>query len=374
MQNYDVIVVGAGLIGAACADALTRRGLRVLVLERGMAGGGTTAAGMGHLVVMDSPPAEFALTAYSLEVWREIVPHLPEDGEDDPCGTLWVAEDEDEMAHAKGQARSFATRAVRAELLDARGLSQLEPSLRTGFVGGLFLPDDRVIYPPAVTRFFLQRAIRHGAQVRERVEVRSIESTRPGCMAVHTATGRIGAGQVVNAAGAFAPALTPGLPIEPRKGHLVITDRYPGLVRHQMVELGYVKSAHAGSGASVAMNIQPRRTGQILIGSSREYVGWDSSINREVRGRMLARAAHYVPALRELSAIRTWIGFRPSTADKLPLIGEWEPGLTIAAGHEGLGITTASGTAALIADLLTGATPAIDPVPYHPRREMPHDA
>ena len=274
MQNYDVIVVGAGLIGAACADALTRRGLRVLVLERGMAGGGTTAAGMGHLVVMDSPPAEFALTAYSLEVWREIVPHLPEDGEDDPCGTLWVAEDEDEMAHTKGQARSFATRAVRAELLDARGLSQLEPSLRTGFVGGLFLPDDRVIYPPAVTRFFLQRAIRHGAQVRERVEVRSIESTRPGCMAVHTATGRIGTGQVVNAAGAFAPALTPGLPIEPRKGHLVITDRYPGLVRHQMVELGYVKSAHAGSGASVAMNIQPRRTGQIQIGraSCRERV------------------------------------------------------------------------------------------------------
>ena len=150
----------------------------------------------------------------------------------------------------------------------------------------------------------------------------------------------------MNAAGAWAPRLLPGLPIVPRKGHLVITDRYPGFLRHQVIELGYLKSAHALTRESVAFNVQPRRTGQLLIGSSRELVGWDDSLNGPLRGRMLRRATEYLPALAQPRALRTWVGFRPATPDGLPLVGMWEPGLWVAAGHEGLGVTTAPGTAA----------------------------
>ena len=108
--------------------------------------------------------------------------------------------------------------------------------------------------------------------------------------------------------------------------------------------------------ASVAFNVQPRATQQVLVGSSRELVGWDASLNRDVLARMLARAIEYMPALARLSAIRAWTGMRPATPDKLPLIGAWEPtpGLWIAAGHEGLGITTSLGTARLLADLVAG--------------------
>ena len=178
---------------------------------------------------------------------------------------------------------------------------------------------------------------------------------------------------VVNAAGVHAGVLTPELPISPRKGHLAITDRYPDFCRHQLVELGYLASAHVMTVESVAFNVQPRLTGQMLIGSSRELVGWDGSVNRRILARMLERAKHFLPAIAPLNIIRTWTGFRPATPDKLPLIGAWPavPGLFIAAGHEGLGITTALGTAAILAACMIGKTAPVDDTPYAPTRDVP---
>src|SRR5581483_5048688 len=94
--------------------------------------------------------------------------------------------------------------------------------------------------------------------------------------------------------------------------------------RHQLVELGYLTSAHVMTTESVAFNLQPRRTGQVLIGSSRELVGWDAALNHDLLRRMLRRAIEFVPRLSDLSVIRCWTGFRPATADKLPLIGRWD--------------------------------------------------
>ena len=254
-------------------------------------------------------------------------------------------------------------------MLDAAALRKAEPQLRPGLVGALRVPGDRVLYPPAAAHVCLEQARLRGAEVWTGSDVEAIEPGRARC------GGRwLEADVVVNAAGARAPRLVPGLPIVPRKGHLVITDRYPGLLRHQVVELGYLKSAHAHTRESVAFNVQPRRTGQLLVGSSRELVGWDDSLNRPLRARMLRRATGYLPALARLHALRTWVGFRPATPDGLPLVGMWEPGLWVAAGHEGLGITTAPGTAALLAALVLGQAPPIDPAPFDPRRPMPAHA
>jgi glycine/D-amino acid oxidase-like deaminating enzyme len=177
---------------------------------------------------------------------------------------------------------------------------------------------------------------------------------------------------IVNAAGPRSVQLTPELPIIPRKGHLAITDRAPGFCRHQLVELGYFASAHAMTSDSVAFNVQPRPTGEVLIGSSRELAGWDASINRDVLRRMLDRAAQFMPALSRLPVVRTWTGFRPATPDKLPLIGRWDPtaGLWIATGHEGLGVTTSLGTARLLADLVVGRRPPIDATAFAPTRVL----
>jgi glycine/D-amino acid oxidase-like deaminating enzyme len=369
VSRPDAIVVGAGIVGAACAEAFAREGLRVLVLESAYAGGGTTAAAMGHVVVMDDSEAQFALTALSRRLWEERARELPADCEDDPCGTLWVAADAEEMAIVGRKARFYLERGVAVETLDEQGLREAEPQLRPGLVGALRVPGDRVVYPPNAARFFLEGAQKRGAEVREGVSVSGLGPRR-----VEGSFGALDADLVVNAAGAAAGRLIPGLPIEPRKGHLVITERAPGFLRHQAVELGYLKSAHTLTKESVAFNVQPRKTGQVLVGSSREFVGWDSTINRRVRARMVERALGFLPGLRALQALRTWVGFRPATPDKLPLVGAWEEGLYVAAGHEGLGVTTATGTARLLVDLWARREPPIDPRLFDPRRTFPAHA
>lgn len=363
----DVLIVGAGIVGAACAEALSREGLSVTVLESAYAGGGTTACAMGHIVVMDDSEAQFALTRRSRELWTAWAPELPAACEDEPAGTLWVAADEEELGAVAPKVEFYAARGVAAELLDEHELAVAEPNLRRGLAGGMRVPGDRVLYPPAAARWLLERARACGAMLREGLAVEVVEPGR-----VRTAQGWQAAGVVVLAAGFASASLLPGLAVEPRKGHLVITDRAPGFARHQLVELGYLKSAHSPGKESVAFNLQPRATGQMLLGSSREFVGFDGAINIRLRERMIRRALEYMPALAGLSALRTWTGFRPSTSDNLPLIGAWGdgPGLMVAAGHEGLGITTAPGTAELIADLVLGRTGQLSPRDYRPDRAL----
>jgi len=366
-RRPDAIVVGAGIVGAACAAALARDDMRVLVLESGVAALGTTAAGMGHLVVMDDSPAQIALTRHSAALWAAQDETMRTASELEWCGTVWVAEDDAQMDAVREKQRLYAAHGIASEVLDERSVAEAEPNLRRGLAGGLRVPSDGVIYPPAAAIALLQEARRLGAVVREGARVDEILAN-----GVHCAGETLSADVIVNAAGAAAATLTVGLPVVPRKGHLVITERHPGFCRHQIVELGYLTSAHVMTGESVAFNVQPRITGQVLIGSSRELVGWDATVNRRVVGRMIERACAFMPALAHLTAVRTWTGFRPATPDKLPLIGRWPevPGLWIGAGHEGLGITTSLGTAALLADLIAGREPAIDAAAFAPDRAV----
>jgi glycine/D-amino acid oxidase-like deaminating enzyme len=366
----DAIVVGAGVVGAAVADALSEAGLRVTVLDAGIPGGGTTAAGMGHIVVMDDSEGQFQLTSYSRTLLDALHDEVVKQAEYERTGTLWVAENEEQMQIVRDKHAYYSARNVRVEMLDGQALAEAEPNLRP-LAGALRVPDDGVLYPPGLARVLLERATRRRCTLRTGVQVERLEAHT-----VIAADQRLRADIVVNAAGAAASLLTPELPIVPRKGHLVITDRYANFCKHQLVELGYLKSAHTMDAASVAFNLQPRRTGQVLIGSSRELVGWDAAINRSIVWRMLQRALQFVPRLAGLSAIRTWTGFRPTTPDKLPLIGPWEPqeGVWIAAGHEGLGITTALGTARLLADLILGRAPVIDAAAFHPLRTLVAEA
>lgn len=362
-----VIVIGAGIVGAACADALAEGGIEVTLVEAQGVGGGTTAAAMGHLVVMDDSDAQFALTSFSARLWDALVPVLPPTCETEPAGTIWVAVDGDELGALRRKQAFYRDRGVAAELIEPGRLALLEPNLRAGLTGGLLVPGDRVVYPPAVARFLVERAESRGARLRFGSAVTAIEHRR-----VRLADGEaLEADWVVNAAGLGVPGLTPGLDIRPRKGHLVITDRYPGFVRHQLVELGYLKSAHSVTADSVAFNVQPRATGQVLIGSSRQYGNTDPGVEPGLLGRMIRRAIEYMPGLARLSATRVWTGFRPATPDKLPLIGPMpgHDGLLIAAGHERLGIATSLGTARLLTDCVLGRTPSIPLDPYRPARQ-----
>ncbi|HSE17345.1 MAG TPA: FAD-dependent oxidoreductase [Pyrinomonadaceae bacterium] len=371
-KTYDAIIIGAGIVGSACAAECAREGLSVAIVEAGIVGGGATAAGMGHLVVMDDSEAQFALTRYSQQLWDEISDELPREVEHDACGTIWIAADDEEMAEARRKEKFYAERGVKTEILDAQSLAEAEPNLRPGLVGGLRVPGDSVIYPPCAAQYFVNQATAKGAKLLLGTAVESISS---GGVRLRDGTA-ISAGLVVNSAGSSSPLLTPGLEVKKRKGHLVITDRYPEFVRHQLVELGYLKSAHTLTAESVAFNIQPRRTGQLLIGSSRQFGVDDCTVDTPVLVSMLDRAMAYLPGLGKLSSLRAWTGFRAATPDKLPLIGphaEHER-LYLATGHEGLGITTSLATAKLLVAQIMNCDTAIPVTPYLPARMEPAHA
>jgi glycine/D-amino acid oxidase-like deaminating enzyme len=368
----EIVIVGAGIVGAACALELAAEGLRVLVIDERFPGSGSTGAAMGHIVVMDDSEAQFAITRYSQILWDDLRDQLPPAVEFDPCGTLWVATDEDEMAEVRRKLDYYRERGVSAEILDSQQVRDAEPQLRAQLAGGLRVPGDSVVYPPCAAGFLLQRARDLGARVIHGQPVAAI-----GKGVARLADGTIfAAGFIINAAGQSAPRLSSGINIKPRKGHLVITDRYPNFLHHQVVELGYLKSAHSLTADSVAFNVQPRKTGQILIGSSRQYGAENSAVDESILARMLQRAFEYMPGLSLLSAIRVWTGFRPASPDKLPLIGPSpeDPSVLVAAGHEGLGITTSLATAKLICSQILGQRPAIPIQPYLPSRQMAAEA
>lgn len=365
MSKIDVIIVGAGIVGCACADALAAAGLQVTVLESGAIGGGATAAGMGHLVVMDDNAAELALTSRSLQLWRELVANQPQQHEYSRCGTLWIAADDEELEAAAAKQATLRAAGLASEMLNAAALYRAEPVLRPGLAGALLVPGDALVYPPKSAQILLQRAQEHGARL---LQARVVELQD---QAVLLDDGRrLQADRIVLATGMDSLRLLPALPLRAKKGHLLISERYPGFIRHQLVELGYIKSAHASDGDSVAFNLQPRPTGQILLGSSRQFDRDDRAIDPAMLRKMIAHAAGFVPSLGALKALRCWTGVRAATPDGLPLLGphpahDW---LWLATGHEGLGITTALASAELLAAQMQNLTPHIAAAPYLPQR------
>jgi len=269
MQHTDVLVIGAGIVGAACAHALVSVGLSVRVIDARL--GGATAAGMGHLVVMDDNPAELALSQTSLDLWHTWAPHMDAGCAFTPCGTLWLAANDAELQAAHDKRSTLQAHGIACDMLDAAALSRAEPALRPGLAGALKVQGDSVVYAPRAAQWLLDQAAAHGHLVLEQAEAMQIDG--------HTVTLRDGsqrsAGAIVLASGIHAPQLCPGLPLRPKKGHLVITDRYPGTVHHQLVELGYITSAHHSDGTSVAFNVQPRP--------------------RAVADRLVARVRHHRP-------------------------------------------------------------------------------
>lgn len=362
----DAVVIGAGIVGAACAEALTRAGLSVAIVEPHVVGGGTSAAGMGHILVLDDSDARFALTSYSRRLWLERAAELPAKADFARIGTVWIAADGEDYAAAKAKHEFAQKRGFRTELLDARRLYELEPNLRPGLLGGLRVLDDAIVYTPLAARWLVDEACRAGATL---LSGASAAEIRDGSLLLADGS-ELPAGVIVNAAGTAASALTPEVPVAPKKGHLVVTEPRPGFLHHELIELAYLKSAHSAAGDSVAFNLQPRPNGQILIGSCRQPGKSGAAIEHAILSRMVRRALDYMPRLAPVQALRVWTGLRPATPDNVPVIGPHprRRGLYFATGHEGMGISASLGTGQLLADSIQGRETAIPIEPYLPDR------
>ncbi len=367
METYDAVIIGAGIVGAACAYELASAGLRAAIIDEHEPGSGATNAGMGHLVLMGDSAPEFALTRYSLELWRSLAPSLPADCGYWKCGTLWVAVDADQLHTAIDKCRCFNENGVQADLLDEVQIADAEPRLRRGLAGALSIPADAAINPPQAARFLINTALHTGRAVF--ISGKRVVSLNDSAARLSDGTS-LSASAFINATGTSAPRLTPGLPVRSRKGHMILADAGPNFARHQIVELGYLNSVHTTETDSVAFNVRQKTANELLVGSSRQYDAGDKRIDPAILDRMLSRAIEFMPALDRARQIDAWTGFRAGTPEGLPLIGRC-PGyerVYAATGHEGLGVTMSLGTARLLRDEILKQAPALDPTPYSPAR------
>lgn len=379
-MTNDVIIVGAGIIGAACARALASAGLGVTVIDRGTTAGGTSSACEGNLLVSDKAPGhELVLAQYAATLWRGAVIDLGEqlgDGfpsvEFDPKGGLAVATT---TAGAR-PLLDFAARqrgaGVDARVIDAGEARSLEPDLAPGIAAAVYYPEDAQVQPTIATEALMASARWHGARLLENTPVLGpLLDSAGSLIGVTTPAGELHGRQVLVAAGPWsgevAGLLGLRFPVRPRRGELLVTTRMRHRIFHKVYDADYVGAVGSDDGAlQTSSVVESTGSGTVLIGSSRQQVGFDARFRVDVLSEIAAKAMRLFPFLADAAVMRSYGGFRPFMPDHLPVIGEDPrmPGLWYATGHEGAGIGLSLATAELIRDLMQGRPTRIDASPY----------
>lgn len=388
-ESFDIVVVGGGIIGCSVVYQLTRTlpaSTRIALLERGPIAGATSGSCMGHLMVTPDNAQEYALSATSVALWREL--QEQHGGIDyNPTGAFYLADSPEDVELLGTLQQQFIDNGDTASVLDNKQLRAMEPGLAEDIPGALFYPGDGVILPMFACGSMLRAAQRANANLRVLPfhEVTAFEHDAGRVTAVRTTNERLSCAHAVLACGVWTPEVAlhlglPRLPIYPRRGDLAITAHHSTPVKTQLLEVSYLRFAHGAAQADPtrtdvdagghAVNLQPQSHGGCLIGSTRQFCGMKREVNRELLHRSLLRASRYAPGLRTAPIVRTWAGLRPYSVDKHPLIGPWPSlsGCWIAAGHEGLGISLAQITGLLIAQQIAGVATAVNAAPYAPVR------
>jgi D-hydroxyproline dehydrogenase subunit beta len=380
-STADVIVIGAGIVGASVAYHATAAGLRVAVVERGGIAGGTSSGGEGNILVSDKVPGpELDLALLSLRLWTETADDLGADAfEYDTKGGVVVARTADGARVLAAFAAAQRAAGVSVDDVDAAGLASLEPNLTRDVSAGAWYPQDAQVQPMLATARLLARARTRGAQLHTGTAVTGFVRDESGRVTGVTTDSptlpSIAARWTVNAAGTWAGEVaalagTP-VPVLPRRGFILVTEPLPRAVRHKVYTADYVANvASSDAGLETSVVVEGTRSGTILVGASRERVGFDRSFSVPVIRRLAAGAVGLFPFLADVTLLRTYLGFRPYCPDHLPVIGEdpRAPGLVHAAGHEGAGIGLAAATGRLVAQLAAGSATELDLAPFRPDR------
>lgn len=372
----DVLVIGAGVIGAATAYFAAQQGLTVTVLDKGLPASGTSSACEGNILVSDKELGpELELTRYSLGVWHGDLAEHKRLWEFESKGGIIVASRESSLASLNRVMAAQAGYGVVVEKLDPDTLRNAEPHISPDALGGASYPEDCQVQPMLVAAHLVRLATDAGARFVADTPVNGFLRSGDRITGVRTPRGDFSAGSVVNCTGTWAGELAAlagvNVPVLPRRGFVMVTEPLPPMVHHKVYAAEYIDnvgSSEAGLQASPVVEGTP--SGTILIGSTRERVGFDRAVSTNALRLLAGNAVALFPFLEHVKAIRHYHGFRPYCPDHLPVIGHDEraPGLWHAAGHEGAGIGLSAGTGKLLAQALSGQAPDLDLSPFAPAR------
>ena len=371
-MNPDIVIIGGGIVGCSCAYYLARAGVRVHLVEKGPLGSGASKSGMMHVVTWEEPEIHLELARRSRKLYEELNAELPSAIEFRPTGSTAIVETPQSLANMEAMVQRLQTWGLKCSMLSNQDMLKREPNIAPDIAGGVFFEEDAMVNPLYTTLALARAARDYGAVIESQTTVTGIELSeeKNSINAVMTDRGRIPTKNIVIASGAWSGLVGKmiglEIPVTPRKGTLVVTAPVPENFMNCKIILaaGYMDAVKDGakSGVAVAANIEQAKNGNLLLGSSRQFVDFDPEVDPKVVDAMLSRCLRFFPRLSDISAVRTWTGFRPYTPDLLPIIGSLDriSGVYLATGHEGIGITEGPITGKLISQIVTGQQPEID--------------
>jgi glycine/D-amino acid oxidase-like deaminating enzyme len=376
MKNPDAIVIGAGVVGACSALALTNAGLKVLVIDRGPVASGTTGAGEGNILVSDKEPgAELTLAMRSRDAWFELDTDIGGGFELEAKGGIVVSRSEKGISNLKRLATLQKSSGVETIELDRNGLQKIEPYLSADVEYGVLYPKDAQCQPMLAAAQIMRAVKKRGGVFVQGENVIKVNSNHNSVTGISTDKNSYISAIVINATGTWAGEIAKMansyLPIMPRRGFILVTSPAPKLIHHKVYDADYVANVASGQAdLQSSAVVEGTASGTILIGASRERVGFNGELDVAILRQLARQAISLFPILSNVQLLRAYRGFRPYAPDHLPVIGEDAliSGLWHAAGHEGAGIGLAPATGELITSQITGQSPFMDPSPFSPKR------
>ena len=381
-SSTDVLILGAGVNGLSIAYELCKRGKKVVVAEKAEIGAGASGSCDDMILLQSKKPGillEMALG--SLELFRSLREELPCDIELDTKGGMILIEDEEQLSLMEGFVAGQKSCGLEVEIVGRSRVKALQPLVSESVIASTYSARDSQVNPLLLMKAFYLGASERGLRLLRGAAPVSIEP-RAGGWATRLASGEeIESGAVVNAAGAWASQVCSllgfELPIIPRKGQVMVTEQIPPIGATNVWSAKYIASklkpvAARREAAGAAQTPEERyglgfaftgtHSGNYLVGSTRENAGFDKGTDPEALALIGRQVRRFFPVLANVNFIRSFAGFRPSTTDGMPVIGEvaGRPGFFVAAGHEGDGIALAPITGKLVADLVEGRTPGYD--------------
>ncbi|PEP22628.1 NAD(P)/FAD-dependent oxidoreductase [Bacillus wiedmannii] len=367
MRHCDVLIIGGGIIGCSIAYYTSKYGRDVTIIEKGEFVSGTSSRCDGNILAIDKDPGfDSQMSLVSQRLVTDLSEELEHSFEYRAPGSILVCESDEEMEAALQWINRQKEAGLPFRMLDRQDIRAESPFFADDLLGGLECATDSTVNPYLLAFSLLAQSKKFGTKVFNHTEVKEMKRDIDGSFIVETTNGTFTAKQVVNAAGVWAPKigemLDVNIPIEPRKGHIIVASRQQHVGCRKVMEFGYLISKFGGKRKvdaltekyGVALVFEPTESQNFLIGSSREFVGFHTRINNEVIKCIANRAIRFYPKMADMMVIRSYAGLRPWTEDHLPIISRVEhiPNYFIAAGHEGDGISLAAVTGKVIEELL----------------------
>lgn len=358
-----IVVVGGGLIGSSIAWHLCKLGYKPVVVEKDfILENGASGACEGLMLLQSKKPGiHLDMAIDSINAYEKIDKELSSDIEFEKTGGIVLIHSKREMEilqeYVNKQKKSGAT----LQMLSCNEVKKMVPQVAQDIQGGSFSPNDAVINPLCLTHAWHEDIKTRGGEIIQNCEVLDIELDKNVVKKVITSNAQIDADIVINATGAYgakiAKMVNLDIPITPRKGEIMVTRaKSEPILKYPLLSATYIAAKYdpeiAKSGTGFA--IDQTKHGNILIGSTREFVEFDKSSTMKGMGSIAKSITKTLPYLKNISIIRSFAGLRPYTPDGLPFLGEHKKvkGFIFACGHEGDGVTLGAITGEIISKII----------------------